>query len=391
MTSRVSTSRVFERDTPLFRESVSGRLDKFPRNAWARWGLRLLIAAFFAAVATWFQLATSGGWEGTANAALADRVSHLLSGGSGDQGVDVVGALYPPLTSLIAMLVPGGAFGLSIAGSFAAGFMLQLIVQSMRRRHFPLFVRLVFILTLGVTPVFAYIATTNFEAVLGLMFFGLGMIDLVRFVTWANTQAGFRAGILFACAALSDSTVTFTALVAAVAGTLIIQSRRGARLANAYVVAFPTITIFLSLALLGVAFGAGPLAMIRGDLRWNPERFDGLVTFLATPAGVVYFAPMLLLIVTSFALRFPGTALIAVLLTASTLLAFVLGLTPPGTAGINYTLMLLLAIAIVPTMTTRAHTVLTCAVSVVLWVIGWLTPLQWRTLADWLSAFGGIA
>ena len=50
MTSRVSTSRVFERDTPLFRESVSGRLDKFPRNAWARWGLRLLIAAFFAAV-----------------------------------------------------------------------------------------------------------------------------------------------------------------------------------------------------------------------------------------------------------------------------------------------------------------------------------------------------
>lgn len=391
MTSRVSTSRVFERDTPLFRESVSGRLDKFPRNAWARWGLRLLIAALYAGVAVWFQLATAGDWAGTANAALADRVAFLRAGGGSEAGVGVIGALYPPLTSLIAMLVPGGAFGLAIAGSLAAGFMLQMVVQSMRRRQFPPFVRLVFIFTLGATPVFAYIATTNFEAIVGLMFFGLGMIDLVRFVTWANTQAGFRAGILFACAAFSDSTVTFTALVAAIAGTLIIQSRPGARLANAFVVAFPTITLFMSLALLGVAFGAGPLAMMRGGLSWSPDRFTAMIDFFASPAGFVYFAPVLLLVVTSFALRFPGTALIAVLLTASTLLAFVLGLTPPGTAGINYTLMLLLAIAIVPTMTTLAHRLLTCAVSLVLWLIGWLTTLQWRTLADWVSALGGLS
>ncbi|CAI9386374.1 hypothetical protein [Microbacterium sp. T2.11-28] len=391
MTSRVSTSRVFERDTPLFRESVSGRLDKFPRNAWARWGLRLLIAAFYAAVAVWFHVATAGDWQGTANAALAERVGRLLSGADGSDGVAVIGALYPPLTSLIAMLVPGGPLGLAIAGSLAAGLMLQLVVQSMRRRQFPVFVRLVFILTLGATPVFAYIATTNFEAIVGLMFFGLGMIDLVRFVTWANTQAGFRAGILFACAAFSDSTVTFSALVAAVAGTLIIQSRPGARFANAYVVAFPTITLFVSLALLGIAFGAGPLAMMRGDLSWSPDRFEAMLAFFATPAGVVYFAPVLLLVVTSFALRFPGTALIAVLLTASTLLAFILGLTPPGTAGINYTLMLLLAIAIVPTLTTLAHTLLTSAVSVVLWVIGWLTTLQWATLADWVRALGGLS
>lgn len=384
-------SRVFERDTPLFRESVSGRLDKFPRNAWARWGLRLLIAALYAGVAVWFQLAAAGDWAGTANAALADRVAFLRAGGGAEAGVHVIGALYPPLTSLIAMLVPGGAFGLAIAGSLAAGFMLQMVVQSMRRRQFPLFVRLVFVLTLGATPVFAYIATTNFEAIVGLMFFGLGMIDLVRFVTWANTQAGFRAGILFACAAFSDSTMTFTALVAAIAGTLIIQSRPGARLANAFVVAFPTITLFMSLALLGIAFGAGPLAMLRGDLSWSPDRFTAMIDFFASPAGFVYFAPVLLLVITSFALRFPGTALIAVLLTASTLLAFVLGLTPPGTAGINYTLMLLLAIAIVPTMTTLAHRLLTCAVSLVLWLIGWLTTLQWRTLAEWVSALGGLS
>ena len=85
----------------------------------------------------------------------------------------------------------------------------------MKRKQFQPGVRIVFTLTLALSPAFAYIVTTNFEAALGLMFFGLGMIDLVRFVTYANTQAGFRAGILFACSAFSDSTGFFAAIVRA--------------------------------------------------------------------------------------------------------------------------------------------------------------------------------
>jgi len=390
VTSRVSADTVFERDTPLFRESSTGRLDKYPRSPWARWGLRLLIAAGYAAIATWFHIASGGGAEGTANAALAARVDDLARSAV-DADVTIIGVLYPPLTSLAASIIPGGAFGLAIAGSLIAGLTLQLILQSMKRKSFHPLVRAVFIFTLATTPIFTYIATTNFESVVGLMFFGLGMLDLVRFVTWANTQAGFRAGILFACAAFSDSTTTFSALIAAVAGALIIQSRSGARVANAVVVAFPTAALFVALSLLGIAFGAGPFAMIRGGLAWDQVRVDALFASFASFSGVLYFAPMVLMVLTSFALRFPGTALIAVLLTASTLLAYGLGLTPPGNAGTTYTLMLLLAIAIVPTATTVAHRVVTCAVALLLWGIGWLTAFQWSTIRDWMLTFGGAA
>ncbi|WP_157532369.1 hypothetical protein [Microbacterium sp. TNHR37B] len=388
MARTVSATSVFERDTPLFVESESGRLAKYPASPWARWGLRLLIAAVFAAIATLYHLGSGGDWSATANGALAERVP-VLTRGAFDEGVGIVGALYPPLTSLLALLIPGGAYGLAIAGSAAASLMLQLIVQSLQRKGFPFGMRIVFTLALATTPIFAYIATTNFESVVGLLFFGLGMVDLVRFVTWANTQAGFRAGLLFACAACSDSTVTFSALVAAVAGTLIIQSRRGARLANAFVVAFPTLALFASLALLGIAFGAGPLAMVRGDLVWHPERVEGFLGSVTSPGGLLFLAPVVVMILTSFALRFPGTALIAVFLAVSTLIAYFLGLTPPGNAGTTYTLMLLLAVAIVPAATTIAHRLLTASVAVVLWLIGWVTSSQWATLRDWLGVVVG--
>jgi hypothetical protein len=349
----------------------------------------LLIAAAYSGIAVVFHVNSGGVWQGTANHALAERIAQLSQVAS-TTDVSVIGALYPPLTSLVAMIVPGDALGLAVAGSLVAGLMLQLIAQSMKRKGFHPAVRWVFILTLATTPVFGYIVTTNFESVLGLMFFGLGMVDLVRFVTWANTQAGFRAGILFACAAFSDSTATFSALVAAVAGALIIQSRSGARVANAVVVAFPTVSLFGALALLGVAFDAGPLAMVRGGFHWNEGRAESLSLLFVSVPGAVYFAPMVVMAITSIALRFAGTGLIAVLLAASTLLAYVLELTPPGNAGTTYTLMLLLAIAIVPTASTFAHRVLTSAVSLVLWGIGWLTAWQWSTIGDWVAVVGGV-
>lgn len=385
-TSKVSSVKVFERDTPLFVESDTGRLAKYPRKRWMRWGLRVGIALVFVAIAIAYNAASGSNWSGTANAELAGRVDRL-SWGSGD--ISVLTRLYPPITSLVALVIPGGAFGLSLTGALVAGLMVQLTVQSMQRKGFDLRIRVVFALTLATTPIFAFITTTNLEATLGLMFFGLGMLDLVRFVTFANTQAGFRAGILFACSAFSDSTGVFSALVAAIGGALLIQSRAGSRVANLVVVAFPTITLFGSLALLGIAFGAGPLAMIRGDLGWDQDRAAAFVASLGTPLGWLYLAPMVLMIITAYGLRFSGTGLIAVLLTAGTVLAYIVGLTPPGTAGITYMLMLLLAVAIVPVTTTTLHAVLTIVTSVLLWLIGWMTALQWPVLQQWMHTLIG--
>lgn len=384
----MSASSVFVRDTPLFVESDTGRIDKFPANPWLRWSMRLIIALPFLAIAFWFQHASGGDWSGTANGVLAERVQSLPWGTS---EVATLGQLYPPITSLLALVIPGGAFGLSIVGCLVGGLMLQLVVQSMRRKGFVLPVRLVFVLTLALTPLWAYIVTTSFEATLGLTFFGLGMIDLVRFVTFANTQAGFRAGLLFAASAFSDSTGLFAALVAAAASTFIIRSRDGARAANAIVVVFPTLAFLGSLMLLGIIFRVGPLAMVRGDLSWNPERASFVGMYLLSPGGLLYLAPTIVVIITALFLRFPGVGLTAALLTTVTLVAFIVGLTPTGVAGINYTMMLLLAVAVVPLAVTTRDRILTIATSVTLWAIGWAQAFANPTVRDWMTVLTGGA
>lgn len=387
MSSPLGAAGVFERDTPRYVESATGRLPKYPARRLHRWALRLSIALFYAALALWWNHASGGDWTGTDNVALAQRVLAIDWGGS----LSLIVQLYPPITTLLAVFVPGGALGLAIAGSLSAGITLQVILQWVHRRRFPLSLRLIFVVTIGTSPLYTYVVLTHFEAAVALMFFAMAMVDLVRFVTRANTQAGFRAGLLAACASFSDPTTTFAALVAAIGAGMLTQSRTGARTANALVVAFPTIAISLSVVVLGAALGGGPRAMVGGDVGWGDERALAVLRSLGTPLGLLSLAPLMLIILVCLWLGFPRTVLVAVLLPVTSALAFVFGLIPPGDAGVTYlSLLLLLTVAVVPPPTGRTQSIVMGGAAVLLWIIGWLTALQWAVVRIWMHTFGGV-
>ena len=76
----MTQTTLFDRDTPLYIESASGVLPKFPARRWKRWLLRFGFFLIFAAVAVWFEIASDGQQTATANAELAARIADLRLG-----------------------------------------------------------------------------------------------------------------------------------------------------------------------------------------------------------------------------------------------------------------------------------------------------------------------
>lgn len=377
---------VFTRDSPLYLESATGKLEKYPRSRVVRWSVRLALAAPYVLFVVWFNFANHHDWSGTANAALVDRVAQV---GAGQPSV--MSHVFPPITSVLALLVPGGAFGLAIVGALTSGILLQLFAQSFVRKKFALWLRIVMLGLFVLNPVWVYLLATNLETTLGLTFFGLGMVALVRFVTYANTQAGFRAGLLFAASALSDSTMIFAAIIGAAAATLIVQSRRDARMAHALVVAFPTVAVVGSLVVLSLLLHQGPFALIRTDLGFRAERTAAMAAFFSSPQAIPYLAATVIVVLASIALGFAVTGLVAVVLTATTSLAILLGMAPIGITGVNVTMMMLLALAIVPRPLTVRMKVATVVVALMLAITAWITAALSPDVLLWWDAARGLA
>lgn len=384
--STPATAGIFARDVPRLVESTTGHLPKYPAHPLARWGLRLAIFAAFAGVALWYHAATGGDWSNTANAELAERVS-LVNLNRAD--VNVVGQLYPPVSGLAALIIPGGALGLALAGSAVAAYQLQTVAQALQRRGLVAWLRGLLLVALALTPFYGFITVTNFPAILGLTLFGNGMMALNRFVVYANTQAGFRAGILIALATLSYPTVSFAALIAFLTAAAAPQSRTGARLANGIVAAFPTVATICSFALLGLAFGAGPFAMIGGTPSWQPEIAERVLNALTHPIGVLYFVPTALIVIAAIVLGVPLLGLIAVLLTASTVFARLLGFGPPAGAGDSFIMSLLFVGAILSRRERRLERILVGLCAVLVLAVGWAAAFTSPNVLAWLSVIGG--
>lgn len=359
------------------------RLDWFPRHRGRRWLLRLGFALPYLAIAV-ITNATTTPLE-TPNTQLLER----LSGIAWDRAdPEWIGQIYPPISTLLAVIIPGGSFGLSIAGALIAGIFLQKIVEIMVQRQFPPSTAVILTIALAVNPLFAYTALENLAGFLGLAFFGLAVSDVTRFVVWRNTRAGFRAGILLMLATLSDLSGVVYVVAVAVAAPFLRQARAdqpGARGANVLVAIYPTVAALAALFALNAVFtgalmSSSGLAIFDG----TAERWAALGPLFTTLNGWLLVAPVLSAWLIAIIVRRPGAIIVSTLIFVAVRGADVIGLIPASAAGITFILMTVLAIALIPTANDRSRTVLVNIVAALQIVIAWVAAFNREVVVEWM-------
>ena len=363
-------------------------LDPFPRMPLARWMLRLLFALPLLATAI-IVFGLGQPIDATPNAALVERVS-AVDWQRADP--DWLAQIYPPIGTLLGTFVPGGRFGLAIFGALAGGIFLQKLAEILVQREFHRSTSVILMIALAANPLFFYAATENISGFLGLMFFGLATADMVRFFSWGNTQSGFRAGLSFMMAALTDLTgflFVVTALVTAPFLSLLRSHQRGARWANILVIVYPTVASIGAIMLLNLAFLGIPLGAV-GDqiLAGAADRFAALPAQFSGLAGLLLIAPVLSAWVCAVLVGEFRLVPVSTLVFFGIVGAEVAGLVPAGSVGNTYILMTVLAIALIPSAKSRLNVVLLNVVAFAQLLIAWSVAFNSQTTLEWMMALG---
>ncbi len=199
-----------------------------------RWSLRLALALPFVAVAL---VEALRGVPSPANEALTAVPHH-----PGEFGW-LVGA-YPPLPRAVAVMT-GNPAALGCLGALLAGVAVQLAVERLRLRSWGMPQAAVLVAGTAATPLFAYVAVTQFSAFLSLLFLSLGLTGLLDFAYNHSTRSGSVAGLSFGLASLCGLGAVAFALTGALAAVLIGRATEGSepalRRATVALLAFPTL------------------------------------------------------------------------------------------------------------------------------------------------------
>lgn len=364
------------------------RLDAFPGDRLVRWGTRLALALPTLWVG-WRAETGSTAELNTPNQQLLDNVA-AIDWTRAD--IAWVGDIFPPVSTLLAAAIPGGRTGLAIAGALIAGIFLQKVLEIMVQRRVPVSTTVILLIALSINPLFAYTATQNFAAFLGLAFFGLGIADVLRFVVWGNTQAGFRAGMLLMLATLSDLSGLLYVMTAALAAPFLRLGRTytpGVRRANVTVVVFPTIAAVSSLMFLTWVFTGSPLGTVGARLLdGTAERWVALMGLYATINGLLLVAPVLSAWLVALIVQRPGSILVSTLVFVAINLAYLGGLLPSGSAGNTFIVMTLLAISLIPTAKSLPTIIMIDIVAVIQIVIAWAAAYNRTSVIEWMNSLG---
>ena len=338
------------------------RLDVWPRRTHRRWLLRGIFALPYVIFAV---VVSALGATDSPNATLVARATQIDWERADAQWL---GEIFPPISTLLAAFVPGGALTLSIIGALSAGVFLQKLIEIMVQRRFARSTIVILMMALALNPLFFYNATQNYAAFLGLLLFGLGLSHIVRFVTWGNTESGFRVGIYFMVAVLTDVTALVYVTAAALSAP-ILRHRRvgvvGARRANALVILYPSVSALISLAVLNALFLGRPFAgATQSAFTGFGDRLVVVGQFFSTTEGLFVIAPLVSAWLVALIVRRPGAIIISTLVFAAFIVGFALGLLPNGSTGNIFMAMTLLAIALIPTARSARGTLMISLVGV---------------------------
>ena len=365
------------------------RLWAFPATPQHRWLMRLGFAVPVLGVGS---LAAAAGPQDVPNAMLLERAATL---GLGSADLGLIGQLYPPLTTVLAILVhPLGAVGLSFIGALVAGVLLQKMIEAMVQRRLATSTIVAAVIALAANPLFLYTATQNLPAFLALALFAMGMGDLWRFAIWHDTQSGFRAGILLMLAALSDGAAILYVVVATLTAPLLALGRRnerGTSLAQTVVVLFPSLSAFGSVALLDLLFTGDPLGSIGQLVSFDPARLLIFPYLVTTPAGLLVIAPVLGAWALALVVRRPGAVVISVLLFGSTIGGYLVGLVPAQSAGNSFILMIAVAAAIMPAAGRIRDTVALNLLLLLQVGVAWESAMNREVVLAWMHSLAAGA
>jgi hypothetical protein len=149
------------------------------------------------------------------------RAGRTADGGSGLTGLRYAD---PPLPVLLALILPGGVFTLTVLTCLCSGTMLFYTGRSLLRR-IPAAESAVLLLPLVGVPAMWYIASQLLPAVIALTFLAFALEGFIRFAAYGETDGGFVAGIALALSYCADPGALLYAVVMCMFAPLISHFR----------------------------------------------------------------------------------------------------------------------------------------------------------------------
>lgn len=377
------------RPRPALSGAAPATLRPLPPVA-VRWLLRAAFALPYVLLAVLASRITPTPLLGlTGNQATLDRATSALDGGV----VQAIGQLYPLLSGVILRFMPFGIDGAAVTGGIAAGVLLQLLAQDMRRRGLRTREIVAFTIALGANPLYAFVALNDLQAFLGIALFALAVVDMVRFFAWGDTQAGFRAGLLLMLSTLLDPMGFLYVAIAALAAPVLDLARHdqaGIRRANVLVLVFPSAAVALSTAALDLIVLHDPLAALRGSISVSGERIAALQHLFASADGLLLVVMLVAGATLALLVRRPGAVALVAALFAGTIGGYAVGLVPVAAAGNVFVTMLSVAIAILPPVKGRVTSTLVVVLAVLQVPLAWVAAFERQVVVEWMHAIVAV-